>query len=147
MSTPAQYSPAPTIRGPSRFTSMGYVEKAHETPIAFDLVRPYFRSEEESFLLLAFDPCDRLVRMQEAMSLSPQHCVIPQHLWRALLGADVSHVIMAHNHPSGIAWPSSTDRQSTIRAAMMLDLLGISLQDHLIFVDHGHYSFRRAGLL
>lgn len=127
--------------------SIGYVERAQEASIAHDLMRPYFRSQQESFLLLAFDPSDRLVRMQEAIGTSQQHCAIPQHLWRALLGGNVSQVIMAHNHPSGIAWPSSMDRQSTIRAVMMLDLLGIILQDHLIFVDHGHYSFRRAGLL
>ena len=139
--------PASPMQGPTRLTSIGYVERALETPLVHDLMRPHFHVQQESFLLLAFDTSDRLVRMEEAMGLSQQHCIIPQHLWRALLSPNVSRVVMAHNHPSGIAWPSSIDRQSTIRAVMMLDLLGISLQDHLIFVDHGHYSFRRAGLL
>lgn len=142
MSTPASF-----IQNTARMKSLGYVERDHEGDLANQLIRPYFKDEHEIFLLLAFDPMQRLVRMQEASSLTRQHCVIPPGLWRSLLGANVRSVIMAHNHPSGIAWPSSTDRKTTVRAVMMLDILGISLRDHLIFVNHGHYSFQRAGLL
>ncbi len=140
-------TPASSIENSARMKSLGYVGRDQENSLAHDLIRPYFQDEHEIFLLLAFDGRQRLVRMQQSHSQMRQQCVIPPELWRNLLCADVSTVIMAHNHPSGIAWPSRIDRQTTMRAAMMLDILGLTLRDHLIFVNHGHYSFYRAGLL
>lgn len=54
---------------------------------------------------------------------------------------------MAHNHPSGLPWPSEADRHATREAMALLRRLGIELADHLIFADAGHFSFRRAGML
>lgn len=140
-------TPASAIANSASPKSLGFIERDDENSIAHDLIRPYFQDDHELFLLLAFDAMGRLVRMQQANSQSRLHCIIPPSLWRNILGTEVRSVIMAHNHPSGIAWPSGGDRQTTLRAAIMLDLLGIRLGDHLIFVRNGHYSFQRAGLL
>lgn len=61
------------------------------------------------------------------------------------LGCD--GILLAHNHPSGLARPSRTDLAATRRIAQMLMPLGIRLHDHLIFGGAACFSFRAAGLL
>lgn len=125
----------------------GFVSREMEPPLAHMLLRPLFEPDQERIILLAFDHNDRLLRYQDAAGTIEGECEIPHYCWHGLLGTDVAGVVMAHNHPSGTAWPSDADRQITTRAATMLEILGVALFDHLIFVSHGHFSFRKAGLL
>ncbi len=57
-------------------------------------------------------------------------------------------IIVLHNHPSGEVDPSEADRILTQRLAEAGKLLGIDLQDHIIF-DRGekYYSFKNEGLI
>ncbi len=64
------------------------------------------------------------------------------------LAFDAAVLVMAHNHPSGQAWPSRADRATTRRIAELLHALGVRLHDHLIVGYRGaKWSFRAAGLL
>ena len=64
------------------------------------------------------------------------------------LANNASAVIIAHNHPSGIALPSSADRLTTDRIFETLKGLDILLLDHLIFdFDGDCVSFYQSGLL
>ncbi len=60
---------------------------------------------------------------------------------------DAAAMVMAHNHPSGDAWPSRADRETTRRIAMALGALGVRLHDHLVVARGIRWSFRAAGLL
>ena len=51
-------------------------------------------------------------------------------------------VVLAHNHRSGQASPSSADREVTGVLRQAGALLGITLVDHLIVTATDHYSFR-----
>ena len=51
------------------------------------------------------------------------------------LNADASSVVLAHNHPSGIAIPSGEDVQTTKRLAMALQAVDIVLADHFVVAD------------
>ena len=54
-------------------------------------------------------------------------------------------VIVAHNHPSGVAEPSQADRDVTERLRRALDLIDVRILDHLVIGD-GHWeSFSRRG--
>ena len=64
----------------------------------------------------------------------------------ALLGNAVS-VIVAHNHPSGNLQPSGSDRKLTERIKKSGELLGITLEDHIIITADGYMSFRSKGIL
>ena len=44
-------------------------------------------------------------------------------------------VIIAHNHPSGVAFPSRADLEATADIADALDTIGIHLADHIIVAD------------
>lgn len=60
-----------------------------------------------------------------------------------LIGAD--SVILAHNHPSGIALPSKSDQLTTEQAKKALDTIGVELYDHVIVADHDYVSMRQSG--
>ena len=56
-------------------------------------------------------------------------------------------LIIAHNHPSGIAKPSSEDIEITERLKTAANILEINLLDHIIITEKDSYSFRQEGLL
>lgn len=49
-------------------------------------------------------------------------------------------VIIAHNHPSGVAFPSRADLEATTDIADALDTIGIHLADHIIVADRDYIS-------
>lgn len=61
------------------------------------------------------------------------------------LAAKATSVILAHNHPSGIALPSSEDLQTTKRIAEGLRAVEIPLVDHIIVADGDHISMASSG--
>lgn len=63
----------------------------------------------------------------------------------AALSLNASRAILAHNHVSGLALPSAEDRDTTEQLKRVLDLVGVRLEDHLIFVDDDMVSMRDSG--
>ena len=73
--------------------------------------------------------------------------VYPREVAVRALQYRAAAVILAHNHPSGVAEPSSADRRITERLVAALGLLDVRVLDHVI-VGRGHeYSFAEEGLL
>lgn len=66
--------------------------------------------------------------------------------WRAL-ETDAAKLLIAHNHPSGVAAPSASDKEMTKRLACVGANLNVGLMDHLIYAGGAWFSFRQAGLL
>ena len=56
-------------------------------------------------------------------------------------------VILAHNHPSGVAEPSHADEQITRRLREALALIDIRILDHLLVAGGDTTSFAQRGLL
>jgi DNA repair protein RadC len=56
-------------------------------------------------------------------------------------------IVLAHNHPSGDARPSDSDRRATRRLATAAEALDCTVLDHLVFAGAECTSFRRMGLL
>lgn len=125
----------------------GFVARFEEEELARLLLRPLFPAEDEMLLIAGFDAFDRLLGIEYAEGDRSGRCVIPPHCWRAALGARPAQILLAHNHPSGIARPSDADIAMTRECARFLAPLGIALSDHMIFTADGHFSFWRAGLL
>ena len=55
-------------------------------------------------------------------------------------------VVLAHNHPGGLAIPSEEDKETTYRLADTLMAAGIVLLDHIILSDFDEISLARAGM-
>lgn len=58
-----------------------------------------------------------------------------------------SGVILAHNHPSGIALPSQDDFNTTEHARAALNTVGVALLDHIIVADGDFVSMADSGFL
>ena len=63
----------------------------------------------------------------------------------AALAVNATTVVLAHNHPSGIALPSMEDIVTTRRMAMALDAVGITLDDHVVVADRDYVSLVQSG--
>lgn len=64
----------------------------------------------------------------------------------ALLSS-ASMVVLAHNHPSGIALPSPEDYVTTDRVEEALRVVGVQLVDHIIVADDDYVSMAASGIL
>ncbi|WP_428629509.1 JAB domain-containing protein [Sphingopyxis sp.] len=125
----------------------GHIPCDAEDDVTRHLLRPHFGADRETLIFAGFDAFERLVRLERVGGDHAGRCIIPPRCWQGLIGGGVATVIMAHNHPSGIARPSDADVSTTRETALFLRTLGIELVDHLIFVADGHFSFRSAGML
>ena len=56
-------------------------------------------------------------------------------------------LILCHNHPSGNLRPSVYDDRLTRQVQEATKLLNLNLVDHVIFTDHGYYSYADEGRL
>ena len=73
--------------------------------------------------------------------------VYPREVVKEALAANAAAVILAHNHPSGVAEPSQADERITRRLKAALELVDIRLLDHLIIGDGRATSLARRGLI
>jgi len=139
------FEPLGKVPDPSALA--GFVPCQLEDDVARLLLRPLFDDQRETLILAAFDAFERLARIERVDGDNSGRCAIPPRCWRTLLDSGIATVVMAHNHPSGAAWPSDADIRATQEAALLLRALDIDLVDHLIFVELGHFSFRRGEML
>ena len=59
---------------------------------------------------------------------------------------NASNMVLAHNHPSGVAVPSSEDHATTLSLRDSLGELGIRLIDHIVVADGDYVSMAQSGL-
>ncbi len=58
-----------------------------------------------------------------------------------------SAVVLAHNHPTGLALPSAEDIVGTTQLLDSLAGMDVSIKDHIIFTDTAEFSFAKNGLM
>jgi DNA repair protein RadC len=73
--------------------------------------------------------------------------VYPREVVKEALAVNAAAVILAHNHPSGVAEPSQADERITRRLKAALELVDIRLLDHLIIGDGRATSLASRGLI
>ncbi|BFI94546.1 MAG: DNA repair protein RadC [Rhodanobacter sp.] len=73
--------------------------------------------------------------------------VHPREVVRACLAHNACAVILAHNHPSGVAEPSAADRAITRELRDALQLVGVRVLDHLVIGSGAPVSMAARGLI
>lgn len=73
--------------------------------------------------------------------------VYPREIVKSALMQNAAAVILAHNHPSGVAEPSQADERITERIIAALKTVDIRVLDHLIVGSTGTVSFAERGLI
>ncbi len=76
-----------------------------------------------------------------------QASAFPRKIVEEALKQKATSIILAHNHPGGIAEPSEHDESITSEIQKALALVEISLQDHIILANNEYYSFKRNNLI
>ncbi|KPK59367.1 MAG: hypothetical protein AMJ59_11405 [Gammaproteobacteria bacterium SG8_31] len=105
--------------------------------------RPY-----EVFCCLFLDNRNRVIRLEELFRGTIDGASVhPREVVRQALACNAAAVILAHNHPSGIAEPSQADEFITRRLRGALALVDIRVLDHLVIGDGTAVSFAERGLL
>lgn len=101
----------------------------------------------ERIAIAHLDQRQRMVRLT-VLEGSPEHVPVPLRTMIAdALACNAHSIVIAHNHPSGVARPSSADKALTQLIARTLRPIGLRLQDHLIFAGQDWISLRGMGLL
>ena len=101
----------------------------------------------EAFWCLYLDARNRLIAWEEVFrGTIDGAAVYPREIVRRALGHGAAALIVAHNHPSGVAEPSGADRAITERLKQALALVDVRLLDHLIVGDGGAVSLSERGL-
>lgn len=109
------------------------------------LPRFYGRRNETVFLLCLDAKC-KVLCCKEVGEGSVNSAAVPiRRIVEMALGANATSVVLAHNHPSGIALPSDEDIQTTRRLAMALDAVEINLVDHIVVADDDFVSMAQSG--
>lgn len=104
--------------------------------------------EREVFMVLFLDNQNRLIAHETLFIGTINHTEIhPREVVKATLKYNAAAVIVAHNHPSGLAEPSQADRRLTERLKRALDLVDIRLPDHLVIGGMDIVSFAERGWL
>ena len=89
--------------------------------------------DHELFCCLYLDNRHRVLRFDELFrGTIDGTSVYPREVVKEALAVNAAAVILAHNHPSGVAEPSQADERITQRLKSALDLVDIRLLDHLI---------------
>jgi DNA repair protein RadC len=76
-----------------------------------------------------------------------QAAAFPRKIVEEAIRLKATSLILAHNHPDGIAAPSDDDLNITNEIKNALSLIDVTLQDHIILANNEYYSFNRNEML
>lgn len=116
-------------------------------------VRNYLRlilrnKEYEVFCCVFLDAQNRVIAVEELFrGTLTQTSVYPREIVKRALALNAAAVILAHNHPSGVAEPSAADHSLTRRLAETLALVDVRVLDHFIVAGASSLSFMESGQL
>ena len=103
-----------------------------------DQVRDYLRlklegRDYEVFMVLFLDAQNRLIAAEEMFrGTVTQTAVHPREVVKGALAYNASSIIVAHNHPSGLAEPSQADQHLTQQLRSALALVDVKVLDHFV---------------
>lgn len=102
----------------------------------------------EVFAVMFLDAQNQLIRLEEMFrGTLTQTSVYPREVIKRALDLQASAVILAHNHPSGVAEPSRADEFLTQTLKSALQLIDVRVLDHLVVGQADVVSFAERGLL
>ena len=114
-----------------------------------ELLKLHFVGQEyESFVCFFLDAQNRLIAAQELFrGTLTQTSVYPREIIKITLRLNAAALIVAHNHPSGVAEPSFQDQALTRTLAEALQMVDVKLLDHFVIAGPSALSFAERGLL
>lgn len=114
---------------------------------AYPILRPYFfGARDERVCLLCLDGRGRNLGVRQLSEGNVNAAeVTTRGVVEAALSLNATQVILAHNHPSGLALPSDEDKVTTRHLAKVLAAVNVELWDHQIYCDDDMVSLQESG--
>ncbi len=104
--------------------------------------------KREVFSMLLLDSQHQLIAYREMFRGTINSAVVyPRELVKQAMEDNAAAVILAHNHPSGLAEPSQADIQITRRIKEAFELIDVTVLDHFVIGRTSSVSFAQRGLL
>ena len=161
--TPDRYAEVPGL-GPAKYALLQAVVELARRALQEDVrretllnspdtVRQYLRLwlghlQHEVFVTLYLDAQNRLLTAEELFrGTLAQTSVYPREVVKQALKHNAAALILAHNHPSGVAEPSRADELLTASLKQALSLVDVRVLDHLIVAGNTTVSFAERGLV
>ena len=102
--------------------------------------------QREVFACVFLDNRNRVISYEELFFGTINGATVhARELVQQSLLLNASAVILAHNHPSGIAEPSNSDRELTVQLQKALSLIDVRVLDHVVVGDGTTVSFAEQG--
>lgn len=102
--------------------------------------------QREVFAVLLLDSQHRLIGVQELFYGTVDSATVhPREVAKTALEHNAAAMIIGHNHPSGVAEPSNSDRLLTKALTEALNLVGVRVLDHLVVGAKQWVSFADRG--
>ena len=116
---------------------------------AYRVLRPLAQGlDREHFWRLDLNSRDRLLGCELVSVGSLDAAIVhPREVFKGAMLNNACKVMVAHSHPSGDLRPSQADRRVTRQLILAGCLLQVELVDHLILIDDGYFSFKKARLI
>jgi DNA repair protein RadC len=108
---------------------------------------PFFNGlTKETVYLLSLDAACKLISCRAVVEEGGINCtnISIRKIVDMALTENATSVVLAHNHPSGVALPSPEDVQATRRIAQALKFVDVTLIDHLVIADGDFVSMTQS---
>ena len=113
---------------------------SHKACINFIAEKMRYLNHEE-FHILCLDSSLKLIKYLPMFKGTVNAATVNlRELTAKILELDSSAIVVAHNHPSGVAYPSMEDIDITEVLLTALKYQDVELLDHLIITNKSHYS-------
>lgn len=113
-----------------------------------EYLKPYFHGlQNETVMLLCLDAKCMVLDCRKVGEGSVNSTAVPiRKIVDIALSTNASSVILAHNHPSGLALPSHEDIATTQQVAKALHYVDVVLSDHIVVSDNDAVSMSESQL-
>lgn len=133
-----------------RYYQTNRVSKIHILPTlesCAEYLQPFFfgRNVEMVFLLCLDAKCKVLCCRKIAEGNVNATGISTRKLVETALNANASSVVLAHNHPGGLAIPSNEDVAATRQIAAALRAVDVRFVDHIVVADDDYVSMVQSG--
>lgn len=114
-----------------------------------EFIIPLFSFEmEETLFLICLDAGNHITYCEQVSNGNLDSVLIdPRQIVQIALDRRATRIVLAHNHPSGIASPSPSDVSMTLTLKDALHLFNIELLDHFIVAEETCVSMRKHGCI
>lgn len=139
----------PEIMKKSSLSRSREIRQIRSSAEAGEYLLPYFMNEQDEVVYMLCLDTKRAVICCAEMGRGVVNTVDAniRRMVEKALKVKASSVILAHNHPDGIAIPSREDDIFTKALYNALETVGIRLEDHIIVADEDYISLADSGMM